>query len=93
MDNELAPCSFCGSHHVELVCSGSAWFVRCNKCDATGPGVTDGEDNDTGKAAAAWGARYAGDERRHVVCLCPDCVGGKTPNVGIHRQPKAVRVQ
>ena len=80
MNNELTPCPFCGSSHVELVCSGSAWFVRCNECDSTGPGVTDGDDNDTAKAAAAWATRHAGDERRHVVCLCPDCAAMKPHN-------------
>ena len=81
--DKLTPCPFCGSHHVELVCSGSAWFVRCNECDATGPGLTDGDDNDAEKAAAAWATRHAGDERAHVVCLCPDCVETKAPNAEI----------
>jgi len=54
MCNELTPCPFCGSTRVELVCEWSTWYVRCHECDATGPEITDGEDNDTGKAAAAW---------------------------------------
>ena len=89
MNNELTPCPFCGSSHVELVCSGSAWFVRCNECDSTGPGVTDGDDNDTAKAAAAWATRHAGDERRHVVCLCPDCAAMKPHNARIQGQAES----
>ncbi|THD06160.1 Lar family restriction alleviation protein [Rhodanobacter lindaniclasticus] len=53
-NKDLLPCPFCGSTHVELVCSGSAWFVRCNECDANGSTVTDGDEMDSEKAVAIW---------------------------------------
>lgn len=65
---DLLPCPFCGSPHVELVCSWSAWFVRCNECDANGPTVTDGDDEDVEKAKGAWNTPKLGGrkERRQL---------------------------
>jgi len=54
MSDELKACPFCDSEHVELVCSGSQWFGRCNECDATGPVIADGEDGDSQRATEAW---------------------------------------
>ena len=52
--NDLLPCPFCGSDHVDLLCSGSAWYVRCNECDANGSTITDGNVDDIGQAITAW---------------------------------------
>jgi hypothetical protein len=54
MTSEIRPCPFCRSVNVELVCSGSAWFVQCNECDANGSTIEDGERDDTRKAVDVW---------------------------------------
>ena len=54
LGDRIAPCPFCGSENVELICSGSAWFVECRECQATGPMLVDGEDRDSIRAVELW---------------------------------------
>lgn len=59
----IKPCPFpsCGSESVQVICSGSCWFVECNECGAMGPCVTDGDDNEPTKAIDAWNAALRKD--------------------------------
>lgn len=54
MSDYIAPCPFCGSKNIELICSGSAWFVECRECQATGPMMVDGDDRDSARAVELW---------------------------------------
>lgn len=56
--SEALPCPFCDSTNLELVCNGSAWYVQCNECDATGSSITDGMKKDTDMAISAWNRPY-----------------------------------
>lgn len=51
---ELKPCPFCGSLHIALVCSGSAWYVECLECGAGGSAIEDGEEGDSEEAVERW---------------------------------------
>lgn len=54
MTDDIPECPFCNSSRVAVRCSGSAWFVECDDCRATGPCITDGENDETAAAVAAW---------------------------------------
>lgn len=52
---ELRPCPFCGSDHVDLICMGTReddpHVVECDDCDATATGM------DRAEAVANWNRR------------------------------------
>lgn len=65
MSEELRPCPFCGSDHVDLICMGTReddpHVVECDDCDATASGM------DRAEAMANWNRR-AGRTCRPEVC-------------------------
>lgn len=44
IQDQLEPCPFCGSTHVELCKDPTDYWVQCHNCMATGPSHPDPED-------------------------------------------------
>ena len=83
--DRLVPCPHCGSEaefHTmphEDNCNDGAMFVMCTNsaCMASSALVFPTMDDVTHVLMERWNRRTAGDVRRHIICLCPDCSSSK----------------
>ncbi len=77
----LEPCPFCGSDAGFGVEMEGGYFVQCanDACGASSALIFPLMDDVKPLLIERWNKRASGDLRRHIICVCPDCVSRPDP--------------